>query len=194
MCQLGSSRLRLNVLKALFPHARYYHDHSNPLHIRKQHVFPTYILTWLLKITLQHEHDNMISHEMITTFCNHLLRYSLASYHIWQKGHCVGICQIMIDSIVVSKNIGQVFGMPLHWKLRVVMTAILPPPRLSLWWQLAGTTVMTKLALRQFSILCFTHGLVNSRITIAIHCYSQRFLESESISCDKWLTSVWIVC
>ena len=41
---------------------------------------------------------------------------------------------------------------------------------------------MTKLALRQFSILGITYGLENIRITIAIDCYSQRFLESESLS------------
>ena len=41
---------------------------------------------------------------------------------------------------------------------------------------------MTKLALRQMSILGVTHGLVNIRITIAIHCHSQRLLESESLS------------
>ena len=71
---------------------------------------------------------------------------------------------------MVSNNIGQVFGMPLHLKPRVVMT--LSSPRLSLWWQLAGTTVITKLALRQFSILGITHGLVNIRITIGIPCHS----------------------
>ena len=72
-------------------------------------------------------------------------------------------------------------GMPLHWKPRVVMTPALSSPRLSLW-QLAGTTVMTKLTLRQFSILGNTHGLVNIRITIAVHCHSQRFLGSEPLS------------
>ena len=41
---------------------------------------------------------------------------------------------------------------------------------------------MTMLALRQFSISCITIGLVNSRFTIAIHCLSQRFLVSESLS------------
>ena len=40
---------------------------------------------------------------------------------------------------------------------------------------------MTKLALRQFSIFGITHGLVIIRIMIAIHCHSQRFLESESL-------------
>ena len=39
---------------------------------------------------------------------------------------------------------------------------------------------MTKLALRQFSILGITRGLVNIRITIAIHWHSQQILESES--------------
>ena len=41
-------------VKASFTHARYYHDYSNPLHTGKQHVFPTYLLTRLRKITLQH--------------------------------------------------------------------------------------------------------------------------------------------
>ena len=40
ICKLLSSCLGLNVLKASFPHTCYYHDNSNPLHIRKQHVFP----------------------------------------------------------------------------------------------------------------------------------------------------------
>ena len=71
ICKLWSSCLGLNVLKASFPHARYHHDYSNPLHIRKHHVFPTYLLTWLLEITLQHE--NMISCEMITKYCNHFV-------------------------------------------------------------------------------------------------------------------------
>ena len=43
------------------------------------------------------------------------------------------------------------------------------------------TTVMTKLALRQFPILGISYGVVNIMITIAIHCHSQRFLESESL-------------
>ena len=150
ICKLWSSYLRPSVLKASFPHERYYHDYSNPLHTRKQYVFPTYLLTRLLKITLHHE--NMISYEMIIKCCNHLLRYCLAyfgdkceimiHFTFWQKVHCGGICQIIIDSTVVSKNIGQVFGMTLHWKPRVVMTTTLSSPRLSLWWQLAGTTVM----------------------------------------------------
>ena len=154
-------------------------------------MFLTYLLTWLFKITL--EHENMISYEMITKCCNHLLRYCLAYFgdkckiliHItfWQKVYCGGIYHIIIDSTVVSKNIGQVFGMSLHWKARVdsaniVITQVVT----SLWWQLAGTTVMTKLALRQFSTLVITHGPVNIRIMIAIHCHSQRFLESESLS------------
>ena len=178
------------MLKAPFPHARYYHDYSYPLYIRKQHVFQTYLLSWLLKITIQHE--NMISYGMITKCCNNVLRYWLAKFGdkceiviyitFRQKVHCGGICQIIIDSTMVSKNIGQIFGVPLHWKPRVVKTPTLSSPRLSLWWQLTGTTVMTKLALRQFSILCITNGLVNIRITIAIHCHSQRFLESESLS------------
>ena len=100
------------------------------------------------------------------------------SYHILTKGF---LCW-NIYSTVISKNIGQVFGMPLHWKPRVVMTPTLSSPKLSLWWQLAGTTVMTKLALRQFSILGISHGLVNIRITIVIYCHSQRFLESEYLS------------
>ena len=158
ICNLWSSCLGLNVLKASFPHACYYHDYSNPLHIRKQHVFPTCLLTWLLKIT--HQHENMIFYEMITKCCNQSLRYCLAYFgdkceiliHItfWQKVNSGGIYQIIVDSTVVSKNIGQVVGMSLNWKPRVVMTPTLSSPRLSLWWQLAGTTVMTKLALRQF--------------------------------------------
>ena len=64
---------------------------------------------------------------------------------------------------MVSKNIGQVFDIPLHWKPTVVMTPSLSSPRLSVSWQLAGTTVITKLALRQFSILGITHGLGNIR-------------------------------
>ena len=161
-----------------------------PVAYTVKHVFPAYLLTWLLKITLQHE--NMISYEIITKCCNHLLRYCLAYFgdkceiliHItfWQKVYCGGIYHIIIDSAMVSKNIGQVFGVSLHWKPRVVMTPTLSSHRVSLWWQLAGTTVMTKLALRQFSILAITHGLVNIRITIAIHCHSQRFLESEYLT------------
>ena len=75
--------------------------------------------------------------------------------------------------------------MPFHWKPRVVMTQTLSSPWLSLWWQLAATTVMTKLALRQFSILGISHGLVNIRITIAIHWHLQRFLDSESLSYNR---------
>ena len=41
---------------------------------------------------------------------------------------------------------------------------------------------MSKLALRQFSSLGITHGLVNIMITIAGHCHSERFLGSESLS------------
>ena len=52
-----------NTRKATFRRARYYHDYPNPLHTRIQHVFPTYLLTLLLKTTLQHK--NMISYEMI---------------------------------------------------------------------------------------------------------------------------------
>ena len=47
-----------------------------------------------------------------------------------------------------------------------------------------------KLALRQFSILNITHGLVNIRIAIAIHCHSQRFLESESLSYYRVLNTL----
>ena len=47
-----------------------------------------------------------------------------------------------------------------------------------------------KLALRQFSILDITHGLVNIRITIAIHCHSQRFIESESHSYYRVLNTL----
>ena len=121
--KLWSYCLSRKVLKSSFPHASYRHDCSNPLHIRKQHVFPTCLLTWLLKITLQHE--NMISYEVITKYWNHLLRYCLASFgnkceiliHIifWQNVHCGGIYQIIIDSAKASNNIGQVFGMPLNW-------------------------------------------------------------------------------
>ena len=49
---------------------------------------------------------------------------------------------------------------------------------------------MTKLALRQFSILGITHGVVNIRITIAIHWHSQRFLESESLSYYRVLNTL----
>ena len=49
---------------------------------------------------------------------------------------------------------------------------------------------MTKLALRQLSILGITHGLVNIRITIGIPCHSQRFLESESISYYRVLNTL----
>ena len=44
-CKLWSSCLSRKVLKASFSHARYHHDYSNPLHIRKKHVFPTCLLT-----------------------------------------------------------------------------------------------------------------------------------------------------
>ena len=47
-----------------------------------------------------------------------------------------------------------------------------------------------KLALRQFSILGITHGLVNIRIMIAIHWHSQRFLESESLSYYRVLNTL----
>ena len=63
------------------------------------------------------------------------MKYRFISYFDNQV-HRGGICQISIDSTVVSKNIGQVFGMPLPWKPRVVMTPTLSSPRLSLWWQL----------------------------------------------------------
>ena len=148
--------------------------------------------------------------------------WNIDSYLILTKGSLRWICQIIIDSTVVSKNIGQVFGISLHWKPNVVMTPTLSSTSLSLWWKLVGTTVMTMLALRQFSISCITIGLVNPRFTIAIHCLSQRFLVSESLSYyrvlyvldfssgdrdnsrrltlnnesifgDKWVTSVWIV-
>ena len=155
-CKSWSSCLSRKVLKASLPHARYHHDYSNPLHIRKQHVFPTCLLTWLLKITLQHE--NMISYEMITKYWNHLLRYCLASFgdkceiliHItfWQTVHRGGKYQIIIDSTVVSNDIGQVFGVPLHWNWESSWRHCHHPCRLSLWWQLAVTTVMTKSALR----------------------------------------------
>ena len=36
--------------------------------------------------------------------------------------------QIIIDSTEVSKNIGQVFGVSLHWKQRVVMMPLLSSP------------------------------------------------------------------
>ena len=49
ICKLWLSCLGLNVLKASFPHARHCHDYSNPLHIRKQHVFPTYLLICCFK-------------------------------------------------------------------------------------------------------------------------------------------------
>ena len=49
---------------------------------------------------------------------------------------------------------------------------------------------MTKLALRQFSILGITHGLVNIRITITIHWHSQRFLENESLSYYRVLNTL----
>ena len=47
-----------------------------------------------------------------------------------------------------------------------------------------------KLVLRQFSILDISHGLVYMRITIAIHCHSQRFLESESFSYNRDLNTL----
>ena len=184
ICKLWSSCLGLNVLKASFPHARYYHDYSNPLHIRKPHGFPTYLLTWLLHTSawkygiLRNDYKTLQSFTKILFSLVWWQVWNIDSYHILSKGSLWW----NIDSTVVSKNIGQVSGVPLHWKPRVVMTLTLPSPRLSLWWQLAGSTVMTKLALRQFSILGIIHGLVNIRITNAIHCHSQRFLESESLS------------
>ena len=107
--------------------------------------------------------------------------WNIESYHILTKGSLWWNTS-NYHSTVVSKNIGQVLGMPLHWKPRVVMTPTLSSPRWSLWWQLAGITLMTNLALRPFSIVGITHGLVNIRITNAIHWHSQRFLESESLS------------
>ena len=47
-----------------------------------------------------------------------------------------------------------------------------------------------KLALRQFSILDITQGQVNIRITIAIDCHSQRYLESESLSYYRVLNTL----
>ena len=117
--------------------------------------------------------------------------WNIESYHILTKGSLWWNTSDYHKYTVVSKNIGQVFGMPLHWKPRVVMTPTLSSPRWSLWWQLAGITVMTKLALRQFSILGITHGLVNIRITIAINWHSQkRFLESESLSYYRVLNTL----
>ena len=49
---------------------------------------------------------------------------------------------------------------------------------------------MTKLASRKFSILGITHGIVNIRITIVIHCHSQRLLESESLSYYRILNTL----
>ena len=93
--------------------------------------------------------------------------------------------QIITDSTEVSKDIGQVFGLPLYWKPRVVMT-----PPLSSPGALQVVTTMVTCGNHSdhkvgFMIIVdfryYTHGLVNIRITIAIHFHFPRFLESESL-------------
>ena len=186
ICKLWSSYLSPSVLKASFPHTRYYHDYSNPLHIQKQHVFPIYLLTWLHKITLHHE--NMISYEMITKSFTTIL-FTLVWWQVWNNDSY----QILTKGSPwwnMSDHHRYYSGIKEYWS--------------SIWYDIALKTesrhndnivitqvviMMTtcrdhsdaKLVLRQFSILDITHGLVNIRITIAIHCHSQRFLGSESL-------------
>ena len=101
--------------------------------------------------------------------------------------------QIIIDSTEVSKNIGQVFGVSLYWKPRVVMTPPLSP-------QGALQVVITMVTCGNHSddkvgfmiiVDCryYTHGLVNIRITIAIHCHLPRFLESVVLPCFRYASS-----
>ena len=83
-------------------------------------------------------------------------------------------------------NIGQVFGLSLYWKPRVVMTPPLSSPgalQVVITMVTCGNHSDDKVG---FMIIVdfryYTHGLVNIRITIAIHCHLPRFLESESLS------------
>ena len=94
--------------------------------------------------------------------------------------------QIIIDSTEVSMNIGQVFGVSLYWKPRVVMTPPLSSPgalQVVITMVTCGNHSDDKVG---FMIIVdfryYTHGLVNIRMTIAIHCHLSRFLESESLS------------
>ena len=146
--------------------------------------------------------------------------WNIDSYHILtkQKVHCGGICLTIIDNTVLSKNIGPVFGMPLHWKPIVVIVItqvviMMTTCRDHSDDQVGITTIF------DFKYYSWSS---EHRITIAKHCHSQRFLESESlsyyrvlnmlvrlqtvrdtrritlnnesISYDKWVTSLWIVC
>ena len=89
-----SNRVNKTPEKAIFRHARYYYDYAYTLRTWKQRMFVTYLLTWLIKTTLQYE--NMISYKMITKCCNHLLRYC----HWGRVAHiCVGN-----QSIIGSDN------------------------------------------------------------------------------------------
>ena len=102
-CKLWSSCLDLNLLKASFPHTRYNHDYSNPLHIRKQHVSPTFLLNCCLKshisMIIWYPTKRLQNIAIIKILFSLVVKY----WHIWQKVHC-GIFQIIIDSTVVSKN------------------------------------------------------------------------------------------
>ena len=62
--------------------------------------------------------------------------------------------------------------------------------RLSLWWYLAANTVMTIGIMRIVDFTYCVHGPVNIRVTIAIHCHQPRFLESESLLCDRVLNTL----
>ena len=94
--------------------------------------------------------------------------------------------QIIIDSTEVLMNIGQVFGVSLYWKPRVVITPPLSSPvalKVVITMVTCGNNSDDKVV---FMIIIdfkyYTHGLVNIRITIAIYCHLPRFLESESLS------------
>ena len=141
-------------------------------------MFPTYLLTWLIakNHTSAWKYDILRNdYKMLQSFTKIL--FSLVWWQVWN----INSYHILYWSSI---------WYALHWKPRVVMTQTLSSTMLSLWWQLAVPTVMTKLALRQFSILRISHGLVNIRIKIAIHCHSQRFLESESLSYYRVLNTL----
>ena len=105
--------------------------------------------------------------------------------------------QIIIDSTEVSKNIGQVFSVSLYRKPRVVMTPPLSSPgalQVVITMVTCGNHSDDKVG---FMIIMdfryYTHGLVNIRITIAIHFHLPRFLESESLwYCRVLDTLVWV--
>ena len=69
--------------KATFRHAHYYYDNAYTLHTCKQRVFGTYLLTCLIKTTLQYE--NMISYKMITKMLQSFTKilFDLVWWQMW---------------------------------------------------------------------------------------------------------------